>query len=583
MFQARVPSRYYIKGMKALRGMSLIDVIIGTALVSIMFFGIFSALRASLVLSSYIKAEAAASAIANNEMEDIRALPYASVGLVNGIPNGVIPEYATTTADGITFGIQTFIDYYDDPADGTGSNDTNGITQDYKQIKITVSYTFGNATKQYVLASNYAPQGLETTDGGGTLQVLVVNAQGAPVSGATVQIVNSSLSPSVNETAFTNIAGQVNLPGALPSTQYQITVSKSGYSTAQTYARDSTNQNPTPGYLTVVANQTTSSTFAIDYLSTLNLGTYSPVATSTFTDSFADSSKLASKSNIVASGGSLTLSGGAGSYALSGSAVSVATTSPYLVSWGQVNATLSAPSGTSVSVQVVDQNGNPIPDTVLPGNSAGFTSFPVNLAGVSTTTYPTLALSASLSSNSANVTPSISNWSLSMSAGPTPIPNVSFTLTGAKKIGTTGAGAAIYKTTISTTTGSTGINSLSLEYDSYGFSLSGYDITDACGVPPYALSPATTYNEKVILGPQTSNELLVTVTDSSGTPLSGASVTVSRSGYTQTVQTSSCGNAYFGSMSNASDYSISISKSGYTSNSASGISVNGQTLYTISF
>jgi hypothetical protein len=45
---------------------------------------------------------------------------------------------ATTTMNGIDFPVHTFIEYVDDPADGLSSSDQNGITTDYKQIKVTV-------------------------------------------------------------------------------------------------------------------------------------------------------------------------------------------------------------------------------------------------------------------------------------------------------------------------------------------------------------------------------------------------------------------------------------------------------------
>ena len=77
--------------------------------------------------------------------------------------------------------------------------------------------------------------------------------------------------PTINFTTYTDTNGLVEIGGAATSSQYQIYVTKAGYSSTQTYARTSQNVNPTPGYLTVVDNQTTSATFVIDKLSTLTL------------------------------------------------------------------------------------------------------------------------------------------------------------------------------------------------------------------------------------------------------------------------------------------------------------------------
>ena len=569
--------------MQPHRGMTLIDVVVGTALVLIIFLALFGALRASILLSTLIKNEATANAIAVNQIEYLRSLPYSSVGTVGGIPAGAIPQNATTTEDGVNYNVRTFVDYYDDSADGTGAGDTNGITTDYKRIKVTVSYTIGAKSWQETLVSNYAPPGIETTLNGGTLQIAVVNAGGSPVAGASVTITNASTSPTVNLTTFSDVNGFVTLPGAATSTQYTVSVTKAGYSTAQTYARAGTNQNPTPGYLTVVKSTTTSATFAIDVLGTLTVDSFSPIATSTFSDSFANASKLATLTNTAAGGGALTLSGGAGNYALSGTAVSVATTSPYLVSWGAVNGTRSAPGGTTAIIQVVDGTGTPLPNSVLPGNSTGFTTFPINLYSVSTSTYPSLALSTAFTTSATSTTPSITNWSLSFRAGPIPLPNVGFTLTGAKTIGTTGAGAPIYKTSVTANTGSAASNQQTLEWDSYSLLVPSYDIEDACGVPPYALSPGASIIESLILGPQTSNSALVSVTDSSGNLVPGTTVTLSRTGYTSTVTTSACGTAYFGGVTAGSSYTVSISKTGYTSTNDTGVSISGETLYAISF
>ena len=566
------------------RGMTLIDVVVGTALVVIVFSGIFAALNASISLSSYVKNEAAADSIANNEMEYIRSLSYDQVGTIGGIPSGVVPQTSTTTQDSTMFTVHTFIDYYDDSADGTGVNDTNTITTDYKRVDITVTYTTKSGTKTAELASIFAPPGIETTTGGGTLQVLVVTSTGSPLVGAVVHIVNSAVSPAVDLTAFSDRYGSVTLPGALASSQYQVTVSNySGYSVAQTYARNSNNQNPTPGYMTVAANQTTTGTFAIDALANLTIGTFSPIATSTFSDAFVDTTKLASHTNTAIRAGGLALTNGSSGYVLSGTAIASTTAPAYLASWGALNATLVTPSGTDASVQVLDQSGNPIPEVVLPGNAAGFRTFPVSLAGVSTTTYPALELSVNLSTTNPAVTPMISAWSLSSRVGPIPIPNVTFGLVGAKTIGSTGTGAPIYKTTVTATTSSTGTDTLPLEWDSYSLTVPSYDVVDACGAPPFALAPATNVSESLILGASTANSMLVTVTDSLGNIVPGASVTVSRSGYSSIVQTSACGTAYFGNISSANDYSVTIAKTGYTSLTTTGVVVSGQEFYDEAF
>lgn len=560
------------------RGVGIIDIVVGTALMLVIFLALSGILRASLILSTLARAQAGATAVARVQLEYLRGISYDSLGTVGGIPSGAIAQNTVVTENGISYDVYTFISYVDDSADGTGAGDTNGITTDYKRARVSVSYVIGGNMRDVVVVSNFAPPGLETSNGGGTLETSIVNALGAPVSGASVHIVNNTTNPTVDLTALTNASGSVYLPGAATSSDYQVVVTKSGYSSAQTYARDATNQNPTPGYLTVAKDQTTTGTFAIDLLATLVVATFSPVATSTFADSFAGDSQLATMSSTTVSGGALTLLGGE----TSGSARSVATSSARLARWGEVSASLDTPPDTAVVVHIYNGSGALIPDADLPGNAAGFTSFPMSLYTLSTTTYPSLALGADFS-GTAGSTPTIDAWSLSYTSGPWPLSNVAFTLTGAKTVGSTGGGAPIYKTVVSTATEDDGTRNLSLEWDSYAFALSGYDLLDACPAPPFALSPAGTLATTLLLGPATAHSLRVLVTDNAGAVVSGAQVTLARTGFNETSASSSCGNAYFGGISEETDYDLTISKTGYTTTNFQNITVSGDSSYGASF
>jgi hypothetical protein len=569
---------------QSVRGVSLIDAVVGSALVLLIFLALIGLMRSSLLVASLAKAKAGATAVGDNQMEYIRSLPYDSVGTVGGIPAGVVAQTSTTTQNGIAYGVRTFIEYVDDPADGTGGSDTNAITTDYKRVKVSVTYTVRGVLREVAMVSTYAPASIETTTNGGTLKIIVVNSSGVAVPGATVRVVNASTSPSVDVTTFSDATGIVLLGGAATSTEYQVYVSKGGYSSAQTYARDTTNQNPTPGYLTVVKNVTTASTFAIDLLSTLSLKTYYPISATTTSDTFANDSKIVSQSNVQLSGGSVILSGGgAPGYDTSGTLTSISVSPSYLNSWTTASTTIVTPANTSLVVHVVDGTGVLIPDAVLPGNAAGFTSASINLSSISTTTYPTLALKGDLATTATSTTPSLNDWAINSIVGPTPVPNVSITVTGAKTIGSTGAGASIYKTTLATTTGATAVANMSLEWDSYSLSLSGYDVIDACDPPTYSMSAGSTYANALYLGPLTTNAVLVAVRDNAGAYVSGATVTLSRSGFSSTVTTSSCGTAYFGGLTSSSSYTVQISKAGYTTTTSTNVNISGHLFYATSF
>jgi hypothetical protein len=556
------------------RGFGLIDVIVGIALMLVLFLALFGILRASLVLSTLTKAEAAGTEVANTKMEYLRGLSYDNLGTVGGIPAGTVPQMATTTVDGVAYGVRTFVEYYDDPADGTGANDTNGITTDYKIGKVTVSYSIYGLAKSIALISDFAPPGIESSTGGGTLSIHVVNAAGANVSGASVQIIDASTTPAVNFTTFSDINGLVLIGGAATSSQYQIYVSNTGYSSAQTYARTGQNVNPTPGYLTVAKNQTTSATFAIDKLASLTLSTFSPATTTVFSDSFANASNLASQANTQVAGGSLELA----NQSLSGSAYSLPITPNYLDGWGILSATISTTTGTTVAIRVDDTSGNPLPNSVLFGNSTGFSSFPVLLTGISIASYPRLTLEADLTSNSTSTTPMLLDWLLSHTEGPEPLPNITFTLTGAKTIGTDVNNKSIYKTVVSDTTGATATKTETLEWDTYTPVFVG-SLIESCPANPYALTPAEATSTAIIIGTPTTNTLPVSVVNSASSTIASAEVALSNIGYAATVPTSACGLAYFGGLASGS-YNATVSAAGHATKVFTNISVSKHTATT---
>ena len=191
-------------------------------------------------------------------------------------------------------------------------------------------------------------------------------------------------------------------------------------------------------------------------------------------------------------------------------------------------------------------------------------------------------LSATLTTSDTLVTPALQQWGIGYLRGPVPLSNIAFTLRGGKTIGSTGGGLPIYKTTIATSTGASGSNPLTLEWDAYTLSLAGYDTVDVCNAPPYTLSPGVTAESSLYVTSATSNSVLISVRDSANVAIPGATVTLSRPGYSSTVQTSACGGAYFGGITAASTYTVTVSKSGYTTDTTPNVDLSGHTFYAVS-
>ena len=134
----------------------------------------------------------------------------------------------------------------------------------YKRAQLVIS-----------MASKVVPiTGLENLTSGGALSLSIINAVGQPVPGATINITNTSLNPSVNLTRTSDSTGswiEVGLPNS--SNSYHITVTKSGYSSDQTYPVSGGNPNPTKPDATIANGQVTQISFAIDQTSSVTFNT----------------------------------------------------------------------------------------------------------------------------------------------------------------------------------------------------------------------------------------------------------------------------------------------------------------------
>ncbi|TSC71550.1 MAG: hypothetical protein G01um101448_1139, partial [Parcubacteria group bacterium Gr01-1014_48] len=457
-------------------GMSLLDVLIAAFILSVSFVAILGVLKLSVRLVGHTKARIGATAFANEAVEFVRSLPYNSVGTVGGIPPGNIPPTETVLFNGIIYTRRTLIQYVDDPKDGLAGADQNGLIADYKRIKVELTWTFRGSIRSFSVISNIVPRGIETIAGGGTLLISVIDALGAPVPGANVHIQNNSLIPVVSIDTSTNAAGIVLFPGSPAGSSYEITVTRSGMSLDKTYSADAGNPNPNPGHLTVVQDGTTAATFQIDFLGSKTVRTFSPIAQAFWEDLFDDTTKIFQSASTT-----VTSSGGPGShlqllevvnYEPTGYAISHSIQPANLRSWDSFSWNDSIPAGTVALYRVhyIDGGNNsvPVPDAALPGNAAGFTASPVGLASINPALYPSLQLSVTLTTTDGLVTPRVLDWKVSYSQGPTPIPNVPFSLRGNKTIGTTGGGAPIYKYSENLQTNGAGILSLpALEYDTY--------------------------------------------------------------------------------------------------------------------
>lgn len=568
------------------KGISLVEVIVGIALIGIVFVATNGVLRTSLQAISASKLKTGAVALANERLEYMRSLAYDDVGTQGGIPAGLIPQEEIIELNNVDYTVRTFVQYIDDDADGEGSNDANAITTDYKFAKVTVSWISRGEPYEITSSTKIVPKGIESASGGGTLKITVLDeATSLPLSGAQVDIYNEAPDPDIDVTTYSNTAGEVYFPGTPEATGYEITISKSGYTTTQTYGTSEI-ANPVNRHANVFENTVTSLTFIIGEVAQKTIGTFSPPQDVTWEQDFSTDSSLAYSSNTAVSGGSLSLAldGSTGQYYSSGEATANQVTASEVATWGELTWSDDTQGDSNVTYQIYYDTGSGlalVPDSQLLGNSTGFTSSPVDLSSVSAELYQDIRVGATLSASSdGSITPDIFSWSITLTEAKTPLPNAELTMRGEKLLGTDGAGDPVYQYSETLTTDATGeLTETELPADTYHLSASsasGLAISQSCPeAQPRSIAPASTNQTEVVLVSATSDSLIVSVTDSTGVPVSDASVSLTRTGYSEEQETSECGQVYFEGLGTYNDYQVEVTKSGFITNTVSDITVDG--------
>ncbi|NTW22074.1 hypothetical protein HGA34_00840 [Candidatus Falkowbacteria bacterium] len=253
-------------------GFTIIETVISLAVLTVITISVYDLILQALKISQDNKLRMISISLADQKLEQIRNLPYTDVGTLAGIVTGVVPDNETASTSNGTFYVNTLVLYRDDPFDGLQPADT--LPTDYKEIRIRVQYNGPFGYKRVETFTKIAPKAIETSVGGGTLEVEVINANGQPVSDADVTVKNASTTPPVNFTAQTDSNGMLLLYGAKPSIEnYEVIATKANYSLSSTTARTAANPNPTLVNQSVFVDQKTTITLSIDQLSTLHLHT----------------------------------------------------------------------------------------------------------------------------------------------------------------------------------------------------------------------------------------------------------------------------------------------------------------------
>ena len=553
-------------------GITLVEILIVAGVTVTIFAGLFASVQYTFQLINNSSARLSALSLANDRMEFFRSLPYDDVGTIAGIPAGTIPQNSTTTLNQIEFAERVLVEYVDDDADGAltaTTTDSNGIPSDYKRVKVEISWTLDGQSDSVSVVSNIVPRSIETTVGGGTVRVNVLDADSSFLSGADVRLLNETTTSTIDITRLSNTSGIALFSGAPAASGYQVFVTAPGYSTDQTYVATTSNPNPATVPFAVLESDISTVTFQIGELSDIEVTTLSALTEGNELESLTDTSGIASSTDVVINSGALQLSGSPGTYVTTGAAVLDQVTPGSLERWENFLMVGQRPGGTDYRVRFYTGTTStfvPVNDSDLPGNATGFTEDYIDLSGLDVSTYPDLSALITLESSNPANTPRIDEVSLHYRTSETFRGNVYMEVEGQKTIGEELDLTPIKKVAFSTTTDGSGERTFNdIEFDSYEFaSTTGFTLARACPNLPLEHLAGATSTLEMVLVPAVTDSLRVYVEADAGYPLPGATVDLSRTGFSDSIDTDACGQAFFSAgISANNDFDITVSRTGF--------------------
>ncbi len=256
------------------RGFSLIEIIVAIGVFLLFSVGIYSGIQFTFKAVYASRLRILEIGILNEQIEIIRNMPFADVGVVNGSPAGVLPREEVITRNGIQFQIIRTIRNLDDDFDGSISLGNDTSPADYKLAEAEIRCLNCGQQNPVRLSTLVAPKYLEGNTNNGALFIEVFDSNAVAVPGADVHVAATAATSTIDITDATNNSGRVSLVDLPPGVGiYDIAVSKSGYTTDRTVTSSLAIPNPVKPWASVVAQTVTTISFWIDRVADISVNT----------------------------------------------------------------------------------------------------------------------------------------------------------------------------------------------------------------------------------------------------------------------------------------------------------------------
>lgn len=229
---------FIIKKIRQRKAFTIIEALVFLFIFSVTVVAFYSTFIFGVKSILEVKIRLAAIELANEKMEIIRSLEYETVGTQGSVDvPGNIPQSESISRSGRSFNVDTQIGYVDDEFDGLIIDGSDIRPNDYKKVRVSVSWEVGNPKKEVVMVATFASPGIEPPITGGILSINVLDRDGNGIPSANIGIVNNTVLPIINDNKTTGADGNYLSIGSPASDQeYNLSISKPGYYPVLTYA-----------------------------------------------------------------------------------------------------------------------------------------------------------------------------------------------------------------------------------------------------------------------------------------------------------------------------------------------------------